>query len=155
MTPPKEGSPPIAAAGLQGNDDATSDTSTQPESYAGGAKDSRTAAVQKARADERSAMRKAQLATTSRSRISQLKSILAQRPGNTVEAQEWRCLMALLLGPATTTELRDHADVLHPPGRVMALRRQGHAIALEWVKQPTSAAGKLHRVGLYRLTAGG
>lgn len=108
MNPQNKGSPPIAAAGFQGNDDATSDFNTRLESYPGDVPDSRSTVIERLRKDERAAGRKAPLA----------------------------------------------ADVLHPPGRVMALRRHGHAITLEWVNQRTAVVGRLHRVGRHLMSGG-
>jgi hypothetical protein len=51
---------------------------------------------------------------------------------------------------ATTVELRDILDILHPAGRVKELRAKGWEIVTIWEYHPT-ACGKLHRVGKYVL----
>lgn len=84
--------------------------------------------------------------------VARLRAILQDRPGADVDTQADRVLIALRVAPATTHELRQFLDVLHPPGRVLTLRHhRGHSIAMSWVAQP-SACGRLHRVGLYTLT---
>ena len=65
------------------------------------------------------------------------------------EAQAARVLARLREGPATTVELREELDVMHPAGRVRQLREH-HTILMAWVHRPT-AAGVLHRVGMYVL----
>ena len=42
--------------------------------------------------------------------------------------QRARILARLRIGPATTQELRDELRTMHPSGRIMELRRQGHEI---------------------------
>lgn len=67
-------------------------------------------------------------------------------------AQEQRVLDALRTGPQTTVALRKNADILHPAGRVQALRERGHDILTQWAKEPTDS-GVLHRVARYVLLA--
>ncbi len=55
-------------------------------------------------------------------------------------AQQAAVLAALQDGPKTTLDLRQ-AGVMHPAGRVLELRRQGHAIA----------TAKRNRTALYSL----
>jgi hypothetical protein len=51
---------------------------------------------------------------------------------------------------ATTLQLRDEEDILHPPGRVRELRKQGFDISMSWVPRATQC-GVVHRVGQYEL----
>ncbi|WAW11331.1 helix-turn-helix domain-containing protein [Oxalobacter vibrioformis] len=50
----------------------------------------------------------------------------------------------------TTHEAREQIAVIHPAGRVMELRRQGHDILTHWTKEP-NAQGHMHRVAKYVL----
>jgi hypothetical protein len=54
----------------------------------------------------------------------------------------------------TTHEARDKLNILHPAGRIMELRRQGHEIVTYWISQPDHL-GRPHRVAQYVLFAGG
>lgn len=69
---------------------------------------------------------------------------------NSAAAQRARLLQALRLGPVTTLQARSQLDVLHPGGRVMELRRQGHRIATIRVREATDG-GRLHNVAKYLL----
>ena len=51
---------------------------------------------------------------------------------------------------ATTIELRDILDVLHPAGRIKELKAKGWQILTIKEDHPT-ACGKLHKVGKYVL----
>jgi hypothetical protein len=67
--------------------------------------------------------------------------------------QERRMLAALRKGPVTTIRARSDLDVLHPAGRVMSLRQQGHNILTANIMEPTDS-GVLHRVARYVLVKG-
>lgn len=70
---------------------------------------------------------------------------------NSSEAQRFRLLEALRLGPVTTIEARHTLDILMPAARVHELRHgEGHNIEMIWVRRAT-AAGNMHRVALYAL----
>ena len=49
-------------------------------------------------------------------------------PSQPSSVQRQRILARLRIGPATTQELRDELRTMHPSGRIMELRRQGHEI---------------------------
>ena len=51
---------------------------------------------------------------------------------------------------ATTIELREILDVIHPAGRIKDLRGKGWDIVTIMENHPT-ACGKMHRVGVYIL----
>ena len=69
---------------------------------------------------------------------------------NSAAAQRARLLLALHCGPLTTLQARSGLDVMHPGGRIMELRRQGHQIATVRVLEPTDC-GQLHSVARYVL----
>lgn len=72
---------------------------------------------------------------------------------NTKEAQRDRLLQALKdRGSVSTCDAREDLNVMHPAGRIMELRRQGHGIntSLAWV---ADEEGRLHRQALYSLLA--
>jgi hypothetical protein len=69
-------------------------------------------------------------------------------------AQRARLLDVLRCGPISTIDARRNLDVMHPAMRVRELRVAGHPIETVWIEQATDA-GRLHRVALYVLTAGG
>jgi hypothetical protein len=56
-------------------------------------------------------------------------------------------------GPITTLYARRELDVMHPGGRIMELRRNGHRIDTVWTEEATDC-GKVHRVALYVLRYG-
>lgn len=66
------------------------------------------------------------------------------------EAQLARVLAALRNGPITTVQLVREHDILHPPARVLQLRKRGYDIATFWVESET-LPGVRHRVGKYVL----
>ena len=66
------------------------------------------------------------------------------------EAQLSRVLTALRIGPATTVQLVREHDILHPPARILQLRKRGFEIATVWVSAET-LRGAVHRVGKYVL----
>ena len=72
-------------------------------------------------------------------------------PGaNTRASQRAAILAALQQKPLSTIVARESLSVLHPAGRIMELRRAGHAIAtLSQVVY--DAAGQPHRSALYVL----
>lgn len=51
---------------------------------------------------------------------------------------------------ATTIELREILDIMHPAGRVKELKAKDWDIVTHWEHHPT-ACGKMHRVGVYVL----
>lgn len=80
-----------------------------------------------------------------------LKALRAQFIGNDAATQRELLLAALQAGfTITTLEARTHLDMLHPAGRVLELRANGHTILTLWTDALTEA-GELHRVALYLL----
>lgn len=73
--------------------------------------------------------------------------------GNSSSEQRARILQALSAGPVTTMYARRDLDVMHPSGRIMELRRDGHLIDTVWTEAATDC-GKVHRVALYVLRQG-
>lgn len=70
---------------------------------------------------------------------------------NSAEGQRARLLEALKCGPLTTIEIRHDLDIMMPAARVHELRHiEDQNIDMHWVSRPT-AAGNLHRVGMYVL----
>ena len=82
-----------------------------------------------------------------------LQGYFTKNSGNSAGAQRQRLLAALRDVSATTIDIRRDLDILHPCGRVLELRRQGHNIQMEWVYQVTEQ-GERHRVGRYTLQPG-
>jgi hypothetical protein len=74
----------------------------------------------------------------------------ATKLSTATEAQVMRVLKRLKRGPATTLDLRNDLDVIHPPGRIKQLRDRGHSIMTRMVQRQTEG-GAWHRVGLYVL----
>lgn len=66
------------------------------------------------------------------------------------ESQMLRFLEAARTAPRTTVELSREFDILHPPARVLQLRKRGYEIDTLWVHVETEP-GVLHRVGQYVL----
>jgi Helix-turn-helix domain len=66
------------------------------------------------------------------------------------ESQLARLLHRLRIGPITTVRLVHDFDILHPPARVLQLRKRGFEIATVWVITETFP-GVRHRVGEYVL----
>jgi hypothetical protein len=74
---------------------------------------------------------------------------LNQTYSNSASSQRARLLESFSKCPRLTTmEARNDLGVLHPPGRIMELRRMGHMIDTHWVKSP-DCNGVLHRIGQY------
>lgn len=69
---------------------------------------------------------------------------------NSSQAQRQRLLSALQIAPLSTIQARRDLDVMHPGGRILELREQGHEIHTFWIFEPT-ACGRLHRVAKYVL----
>lgn len=69
---------------------------------------------------------------------------------NSAAAQRARLLLALHCRPLSTLQARAELDVMHPGGRIMELRRQGHQIATIRVQEATDC-GRLHSVARYVL----
>ena len=66
------------------------------------------------------------------------------------EAQLSRVLTVLRCGATTTVQLVREHDILHPPARILQLRKRGFDIATVWVNAET-LRGAVHRVGKYVL----
>jgi len=66
------------------------------------------------------------------------------------ESQILRFLIASRIAPRTTVELSREFDILHPPARVLQLRKRGYEIDTVWVLVETEP-GVIHRVGKYVL----
>ena len=66
------------------------------------------------------------------------------------ESQILRFLIASRIAPRTTVELSREFDILHPPARVLQLRKRGYEIDTVWVLVETEP-GVVHRVGKYVL----
>jgi hypothetical protein len=116
--------------------------------------DGRTSMVERQREADRLAKLHAPLVRTPPLRRAHLLSLLREAPGAGADTQADRVLRALLRGPATTHELRQHLDIASPAARIFVLRQRGHHIATRWVSQ-ASFAGKLHRWVEYSLIRGG
>lgn len=68
---------------------------------------------------------------------------------NSASSQRARILKHLRANQCLSTmQARSELGVLHPPGRVLELRRGGHHIDTHWINQPDDN-GVSHRVGLY------
>jgi Helix-turn-helix domain len=81
--------------------------------------------------------------------IQTFSQIIAKWPVNTASHQRERLLEAMReCGGVTTLEAMRFVD---PRARVAELRRKGYRIDTSWVIQ-SSEAGRLHYVGLYRVT---
>jgi hypothetical protein len=113
--------------------------------------DSRTLVIERRRATEGLAKRLAPTVKTPPRRAARLSAILRLMPGSDGGPQRERMLLALrTVGPVTSHEARHYLDIIHPAGRVMALRDDGHDILTRWVIQ-LSACGKPHRIGEWSL----
>lgn len=66
------------------------------------------------------------------------------------DAQRTRLLEALRRGPVDTVHAYRVLDILHPPRRILELRKAGNKITTAWVWRYTKQ-GKRHRVGVYLL----
>ena len=53
----------------------------------------------------------------------------------------------------STIELREQEDIMHPSGRIMELREQGHRIETVWTVT-SNAQGNNHRCARYVLRSG-
>jgi Helix-turn-helix domain len=73
---------------------------------------------------------------------------------NTASSQRARIIPALIERKSqglTTIQMRKPPlDILHPPARILELRRQGYRIETIWTHEATEA-GQMHRVGRYVL----
>lgn len=70
-------------------------------------------------------------------------------------AQCKRIAVYLLLHQAATTiDLREKCNAMHPAGRIMELRRDGWEIALTW-ERSIDAQGREHTCGRYVLQSSG
>lgn len=87
---------------------------------------------------------------TSPSKRQNLANILAEHPGNSVDAQCNRLLAALRLHPITTFEAMRYLDCYDPRTRILKLSEAGHHIETVWVKSLTES-GETHRIGRYVL----
>lgn len=68
---------------------------------------------------------------------------------NSISSQRSRILKHFEVCPRLSTmQARDDYGILHPSGRVMELRKNGHIIQTHWISEP-DANGVTHRVGLY------
>lgn len=114
------------------------------------ARDSRTVVADMEREKDRAAKRRAPLVSTPPDRRLRLVAILRADPSADGGTQADRMLRALQGGPITSHEARHYLDVIHPAGRVLALRGDGHEVMTRWVVQ-LSACGRPHRIGEYML----
>lgn len=64
--------------------------------------------------------------------------------------QRGAILAALQLSPLSSLEARERLGIVHPAGRVMELRRMGHAIATKR-RKVTDAQGRQHTAAVYVL----
>lgn len=62
-------------------------------------------------------------------------------------------LSALKVAPVSTIEARERLGILHPAGRVLELRKQGHVIATR-TRTVYDAAGRPHHCSNYELCEG-
>jgi len=82
-------------------------------------------------------------------RAALLKQINANATGNSAATQRQRIIAALeSMGSVTTLECSRFLSIVHPPRRVMELRREGYGILTTWDYMPDEA-GRTHRVGRY------
>ncbi|MCL4682421.1 MAG: hypothetical protein KJZ92_14275 [Rhodocyclaceae bacterium] len=65
-------------------------------------------------------------------------------------AQRAALLAALRSGPISSIAARETLGILHPPARIMELRRQGIEIETVW-KIEYDSQGRRHRAGIYVL----
>ena len=79
-----------------------------------------------------------------------VKSSTTNHTRTDTEAQLSRVLTVLRCGPTTTVQLVREHDILHPPARILQLRKRGFGIATIWVNAET-LHGAVHRVGKYVL----
>jgi hypothetical protein len=83
------------------------------------------------------------------SRAALLAEINSDHTGNSATSQRTRIIRALeWLGSITTIECSRYLSIIHPPRRIMELRRDGYAILTAWDYMPDEQ-GQLHRVGRY------
>jgi len=68
---------------------------------------------------------------------------------NSASSQRARILKHFESCPRLSTmQARNELGILHPPGRVMELRKMGYQIDTHWIYAP-DANGVLHRIGQY------
>jgi hypothetical protein len=73
--------------------------------------------------------------------------------GNGAENQRRRIMAALRrFGNVSTLECSRYLSIVHPPRRIMELRRDGYGILTAW-QYEHDEQGRLHRVGRYVLEA--
>lgn len=88
-------------------------------------------------------------------RVAFLEWMGREHTGNTARSQRERIRQALhALGSITTLECSRHLSIVHPPRRVMELRREGMPILLTW-QVDSDEQGNFHRVGRYVLAGAG
>lgn len=73
---------------------------------------------------------------------------------NSNQEQRLRMLEMLRKRPVSTIEARRDLDILHPAGRVLELRKDGHQISTITVNEQTEC-GKRHKVARYILIPNG
>lgn len=76
-------------------------------------------------------------------------------PGDATKAHQQAALLAALReGPISTVHAREVLGIMHPGGRVLELRRSGHAI-VTLRRRVVDAEGRAHTSAAYVLTEGG
>lgn len=70
---------------------------------------------------------------------------------HSTEAQAYRLVHALRVGPMSTIDAAQALDIAHPPSSVRWLRARGYQIKTEWTYRTTEPGRRPHRVGLYVL----
>lgn len=76
-------------------------------------------------------------------------------PSESVKARQRTALLAALRdGPVSTVHAREVLGVMHPAGRVLELRRSGHAI-VTLRRKVVDADGRAHASASYVLRDGG
>jgi len=84
-------------------------------------------------------------------RIVLLRDILRTIPGNSIEAQRNRLMVAMQRqGYVTTFEASRYLDCYDPRARIHELRNKGQAINT-MLRQEQTESGEYHRVGVYFL----
>lgn len=87
-------------------------------------------------------------------KASSLKEVASPSQGNpssSCEAQTARLLAALQSGPKTTFELRHDHNILHPAGRVKALRDRGYSIFTDRIEARDREGNQHKGIGRYVL----
>lgn len=78
------------------------------------------------------------------------KKIKTDFSNTSLTAQRARLLEALRRESLTTLFCRKKLSIMHPGGRVLELRKQGHQIITYWTKEVDSN-GNIHRIARYVL----